>query len=360
MGEATTATETKVSVQDLTEFCIAAMRSAGIREEDAALSAEVLVTTDSWGTFTHGTRQLRGLLGNFPRGRLDADATMQVAREGPAWALVDGCDAMPLATACRSMDLAIAKARLTGMGYVGVKRGSHFGAAGYYAVRAAQQGLIGLATCNVDPGVCAPGSRGRVMGTNPIAWAAPAGHYPIVFLDIATSAVAASKLYTAQAQGKSIPNTWLVDDEGLPTTDPTGYPLHGSLQPMAGHKGYGLAVLVEVLSGVLSGAGIMSQVHSWMLNDPERANQGLAFIAIDARAMWGPGEFDARMEQMIDEIHAAPLAKGAERIYLPGEMEWARRERALVEGIPLPSYVMTNLRGLAEDWGLNIAEYLPA
>jgi ureidoglycolate dehydrogenase (NAD+) len=358
MTEAIRPAVTYAGVEELTRFCLEAMQAAGVNEEDARLSAEVLVTTDTWGTFTHGTRQLRGLLGNFRKGRLHADAAMRVEAEGPGWARVDGCDAMPLATAYRSMELCIAKARTVGTGYVGVRRSSHYGAAGFYAVMAAQQGLIGLSMCNVDPGVTAPGSRSRVMGTNPIAYAAPAGDAPPVFLDIATSAVAASKLYAAQALGQSIPETWLVDDDGLPTTDPTGYPRRGALQPMAGHKGYGLAVLVEILTAVLSGAGIMSQVQSWMLDSLEPANQGHAFIALDVAAIMPPEQFAARMQQMIAEIRSAPLAVGAPRIYLPGEKEWDNRRAALAQGIPLPPFVVANLRGMAEDYGLPVPGWL--
>lgn len=356
----TTAAVTYVGAEELRQFCIEAMRAAGVDEEDARLSADVLVTTDSWGTFTHGTRQLRGLLKNIRVGRIHPDAKMAVEAEGPGWARVDGCDAFPLATAQRSMALCIEKARATGIAYVGVRRSSHYGAAGYYAVQAAQQGMIGLSMCNVDPGVTAPGSRGRVMGTNPIAYAAPLGDAPPVFLDIATSAVAASKLYAAQALSQPIPETWLVDDDGLPTTDPTGYPRRGALQPMAGHKGYGLAVFVEILTAVLSGAGIMSEVQSWMLDSLEPANQGHAFIAINAAAMMPPALFAARMQQMTAEIHAAPLAVGAERIYLPGEKEWEQRAAALERGIPLPPFVVTNLQGMAADYGLRLPGWLSA
>ncbi len=349
---------TYASTEQLAQFCIKAMLDAGLNEEDARVSADVLVTTDSWGTFTHGTRQLRGLLKNIRVGRIYPRARMQVEAQGPGWARVDGCDAMPLATAFRSTALCIEKARASGIAYVGVRRSSHYGAAGYYAVQAAQQGMIGISMCNVDPGVTAPGSRSRVMGTNPIAYAAPTGDAPPVFLDIATSAVAASKLYAAQALLQPIPDTWLVDDDGLPTTDPTGYPLRGALQPMAGHKGYGLAVLVEILTAVLSGAGIMSEVKSWMLDSLEPANQGHAFIAIDIGAMMPPKLFAARMQQMTNEIRQAPLAVGAERIYLPGEKEWEHRQRALAEGIPLPSFVVTNLRGIAEDYSLELPDWL--
>ena len=353
----TQSSTTRIQVDDLMNFCSTAMLRCGLSPEDAALTAQVLVTTDTWGVTTHGSRQLRGLLKNVRNGRLNAAARMEVVGEGPAWAIADGHDAMPPATSCRAMDLAIAKAKATGLGYVGVKGSSHFGAAGYYAVMAARQGLIGLAMCNLDPVMVAPGAKGRVIGNNPIAYAIPAGNGRPVFLDIALSTVAGTKIYNAQAEGAPIPADWMVDDEGLPTTDPAGFPTHGAQVPMAGHKGYGLAVLVEVLTAVLTGAAITRQVRSWVQDLPEPTNSGHAFIAIDVAAMMPLDLFSGRMDGMVDEIHAAPKAQGAERIYLPGEMEWERRDLALAEGMDLPPYVRQNLLGLAGDIGLDPAEY---
>jgi ureidoglycolate dehydrogenase (NAD+) len=346
-----------IGAQDLKAFCVAAMLKSGLRPEDAELTAEVLVTTDTWGTFTHGTRQLRGLLKNVRTGRLDPKAENEVVAEGPAWAMVDGHYVMPPATSCRSMEVAIKKAKACGVGYVGVKHSSHFGAAGYYAVMAARQGLIGLSMCNLDPVMVVPGARGRTIGNNPLAYAVPAEKGRPVFLDIALSTVAGTKIYAAQVEGKPIPDNWMVDDEGLPTTDPSGFPTRGAQLPMAGHKGYGLAVLVESLSAVLTGAAIASQVKSWVLDTPEPTDEGHAFLAVDVAAMMPPQVFQARMEGFVREIRDAPKAKGAERIYLPGEMEWERREAALARGMVMPPYVLESLRGLAADVQLDPAGF---
>ncbi len=233
------------------------------------------------------------------------------------------------------------------MGYVGVQRTSHFGAAGYYARLAAAEDMLGLAVCNVDPVMTVTGAAAKVMGTNPIAWAAPAGEEPMVFLDIATSRVAATKVFAAKALGKSVPDSWLIDAEGRPTTDPSRFPQEGALLPLADYKGYGLALLVEVLGGALPGAALLSGVVSWAIESSERANQGHAFLAFDIGAMTPIDEFKARMDRIVRELHAAPKAAGVDRIYVPGEMEWERRERALAEGIPLPPDVAAALR----TWG---------
>lgn len=346
-----------VRAEDLTAFCVAAMLKSGLSEEDAALTAEVLVTTDTLGTFTHGTRQLRGLLKNLRAGRLSASAREEVVAQGPAWAMVDAHYAMPPAVSHRSMQLAMRKAQQAGIAYVGVRHSSHYGAAGFYANLAAEHGMIGMSMCNVDPCMTVPGAAGKVLGTNPIAYAAPAGEERHVYLDIATSAVAATKIFSAKALGKQVPAGWIVDEDGMPTTDPAVYPERGAQLPMAGHKGYGLAVWVEILTAVLTGAAMLGQVKSWVADTPEPTNEGHAFIAIDVGQMMPIHEFGARMDWMIREIKAAPLAKGAERIYLPGEIELERRDGALAEGIQLPPDIVASLRGLAADVALDPAEF---
>ena len=141
---------------------------------------------------------------------------------------------MPPAVSYRSMELAMRKAKTAGIGYVGVRHSSHYGAAGFYANLAAQHDMFGMSMCNVDPCMTVPGSKGKVLGTNPIAYAAPAGEEKPIYLDIATSAVAATKIFSAKALGKQIPDNWLVDEDGMPTSDPSQYPLKGAQLPMAG------------------------------------------------------------------------------------------------------------------------------
>ena len=175
-------------------------------------------------------------------------------------------------------------------------------------------------------------------------------------LDVATSAVAATKIFAAKNEGRSIPDTWLVDEDGVPTTDPTIFPEAGAQLPMAGHKGYGLAVFVEILTAVMTGSAMMSAVHSWVSDDPEPSDQGHAFIAIDVGAIMPADEFHQRIGAMSAEIASAEMTPG-QRIYLPGQMEWERRERALREGIEMPEDVLISLRGLAEDSGVNPADY---
>ncbi len=210
--------------------------------------------------------------------------------------------------------------------------------------------MIGLAFSNDIPSVAAPGSSGPVLGSNPFAYAVPAGRERPMFLDISTAAVAGGKVFRAQAFGHLIPAGWLVDHEGAPTIDPVGYPSTKTLLPMAAHKGYGLALMIEVLSGVLTGAAVTRKVGSWMSGDSSLpTGHGAAFIAIDVGAVFPLVEFKARVDLLVAECRSAPLAKGATRIYVPGEIEWERRDKALAEGIELPGDVVANLEALADD-----------
>jgi ureidoglycolate dehydrogenase (NAD+) len=346
-------TATAVPVDDLEHFCLNVLQTCGLSETDARVAADVLVTTDTFGVFTHGTKLLRGYVRRLQAGGLKADAVPSLVSEGPGWAIVDGQSAIGMVTSTFAMNMAIQKARTVGVAYVGVRNSCHFGAAGYYALLAAKNDMIGMAMANDCAGMTVPGARKPVLGTNPFAYAAPAGTEDPIFMDIASSAVAAGKVWEAQALKKRIPDTWLVDADGLPTTDPFAFPGNGALLPFAGHKGYGFAVMIETLSAMLTGAGSRGEILSWMQHDPSKPTlHGAAFLAINVGAMLPIDQFKQRVDNMIRSIRQAPKAKGSAGVFLPGEMEWQKRRKALADGIPLPEDAMESLRGLAEDVGI--------
>lgn len=327
--------------------------SAGVSENNANTVADVLITTDTFGVVTHGTKNLYPYVQKMQAGGLDAKAEPSIIGEGPAWAIIDGNKAVGMVSACKAMNLAIEKAKKVGIAYVGVRNSCHFGAAGYYANMAAKEGLIGLSMSNADPVIAVPNGRNKAIGTNPFSFAAPLDNGQSVFLDIALSNVAALKVIMAQENGQQIPDTWLVDEDGLPTTDVQKFPKNASLQPMAAHKGYGLAVLVELLSAVMTGAGMLSQITSWNLDMPSANNAGHAFIAIDVSQMMPAEQYNGRINQMINEIKNGPKAKGAEHIFMPGEMEWSKREKALQSGeLQLTDAMAASLRQLSDAAGI--------
>ena len=345
----------KVLLKDLEKFCVEALVKSGLNENDAKVVADVLITTDTFGVLSHGTKNLYQYIQKMTSGGLNAGATPTVRREGPAWAMVDGNAAIGMLSSYRAMELAIKKAKETGIAYVGVSDSCHFGAAGYYANMAAKEGMIGISMSNADPNMAIPNSKDVAIGNNPFSFAAPLADGKSVFLDIALSSVAALKIVMAKEKGIKVPKEWLIDNDGRPTDDPSEFPYGSHLQPMAAHKGYGFATMVEVLASVITGAGILSQVASWNLDMPTRNNAGHAFIAIDVSQMMPREEFAARMEQMVNELHSAPLAKDAKQIFLPGEMEWAKREAALASGqIEITDVMADNYAKLSELTGVEI------
>ncbi len=344
-----------ITIAELHRFSVESLIAAGVSEENAEIVADTLITTDTFGVLTHGTKNLFAYIQKMRAGGLDAAAEPIIERDGPAWAIVDGNKAVGMVTGHKAMKLAIEKAKTCGIAYVGVRNSCHFGAAGYYANLAAQEGLIGISMSNADPVIAVPNGRTKAIGTNPFSFAVPDGKGKSIFLDIALSNVAALKVIMAQEKGMAIPDTWLVDEEGLPTTDAFKFPKEASLQPMAAHKGYGLAVLVEILASVMTGAGMLSQVVSWNLDLSSTNNAGHAFIAIDVAQMMDMDEFVSRITHMVDELKNAPKAKGAEQIFMPGEMEWTRREKVLEAGkLELTDAMADALRSLSDSNNVTI------
>lgn len=339
---------------DLKDFCRRALLREGMREEYAGIAAEVLSETDCFGTHSHGTKNLHNYIRKIRCGGMALNAAVETLGEGPGYALLDAHAVIGMVPAYQAMELACRKAADAGIAAVVVRNAAHFGAAGFYAVLAAQKERIGLVFSNVDANMTVPGARGKVIGNNPIAWGVPAAGFPPVFLDIAMSTVASLKVIQARAEGRSIPDTWIIDEEGLPTTDPGRYPDVGAMQPLAAHKGFGLALLVEMLTGILSGGGMMTEVPSWLFKMEEPNNVSHTFIAVDFSKFIEPEEFRKRVDAAVNLLHKAPKATGTERIYYPGEMEWERYHKAYGEGLVLPPDVAEALNGLAKESGLKI------
>lgn len=348
------ASTTTVSPEKLHAFCMTVMKKSGVSESHARTTADVLVMTDTWGVFTHGSKLLHGYERRLRAGGLRTDVEPKIVHSNAASAVVDGQSVLGQVTSTFAMQQAISMAKESGVGFVAVHNSCHFGAAGYYASLAAAENMVGMSMANDVPIVAAPGSRTAVLGSNPIAYAVPARNGQAIMLDVATSIVAAGKIFAAVQSGKSIPSGWLIGADGLPTTDGTKFPQEGALQPMSGHKGYGIALLVESLAGLLTGAAVTHTIGSWLFDDPAvPTNHGGAFLAISVESLMPLEQFHTRVEQLVHEIHDTPKAEGSDRIYMPGEMEWEKREHALTHGIALPEDVVEKLRELAETVGID-------
>ncbi len=347
-----------ISGAALRRFNHDALTAVGIPAENAATAADVLATADEFGVSTHGVKLLPSYLRRLKGGGARPQGRPHVIRDGPAWALVDGDSSLGVLIGVFGMQTAIEKARTAGIAYVGVRNSGHFAAAGYYALMAAKAGLVGISVANDTPSVIAPGSREPVLGTNPFSYAVPAGRHPPILMDMAISTVAGGKVYQSRMLGKPIPDNWIVDRDGQPTTNAALYPEQASLVPAGGYKGFGLGLLIETLAGLLSGAEVTFGVMSWMLAGTDKAtHHGAAFIAIDPAVLGPREEFLERVDKLIDEIHATPTAAGVERIMVPGDREFAQQERSRREPMVLLADVAQNVRQAAEIVGLQIADY---
>jgi L-2-hydroxycarboxylate dehydrogenase (NAD+) len=334
------------------ERCFAAL---GMPEADAAISADALVEADLMGISSHGVSNYIQLIyaPGLRSGSIRANPDIQVLRDGACTALVDGGSGMGHVVGHRAMSLAVAKAKASGAGVVTVRNSRHYGAAGYYALLAARQGCIGISMTNADSLVLPTFGRDSRFGTNPIALAAPGGEEPMFLLDMATSTVPLGRIMLAARAGHSIPLGWAADREGRPTTDPQVafeamrlLPLGGSYE-QGSHKGYGLAVLVDVLAGVLSdgiarGGSVGGAV-------------GHFFCAIDVEALRPLDEFRRGMDELLRTLRQTPPADPAEPVIYAGWKEHHARLDREAHGIPLHPKVLEYLDGLCRELGVESA-----
>jgi len=348
-----------LSAPALRRFIRDAFLAAGMAHPAAETATDVLATADEFGVSTHGVKLLPAYLGRLRAGGARVHGQPYVTLEGPAWALVDGDSALGPLIGVFGMQTAIGKAKSAGIAYVGVRNGGHFAAIGYYSLLAAKSGLVGISVANDTPSVVAPGARQAVLGTNPFSYAIPAGRHTPILLDMASSTVAGGKVYQARMLGHPIPDNWIVGLDGLPTTKAELYPEQAALVPAGGHKGFGLALLVEGLAGLLSGAAVTYEIASWLATTPDQpTHHGAAFIAIEPGILGPREEFLARVDALIDEIHAAPTIASVDRIMVPGDREFERQRRAQHEPMVLSADVAQNVRLAAELVGLRLADYL--
>lgn len=333
-----------VDVKKYEAFCRNACVKAGLKEAAAEATAHFLVRTDMFGIRTHGTLNVLPYLRKVQAGGIEKDAEPELVAEGPAWAVIDGHNGMGYYNAAKAIELGVQKAKATGLSYIVVRNSSHYGASGAYAVEGAEQGFITLTATNVGKTMTVPGGRGRIIGNAPFSYAVPAGKkHPIVFLDVATSNAAGMKVNRARVAGQKVPEGWIVDENGLPTTDPN---TNWALYPLGGHKGYGIAFFIEVLSSIIGNGNILD-TPMWDKDPATVCPYSHCFFFIDTKAIMDLDLFSDRMDRAVEEIANSPKAAGCDHIYMPGEMEWDRYKKAEEDGLELPDDIERNARELA-------------
>ena len=327
----------RFSPERIQEFAAALCEAVGFCNKDAEEIAKILVKNDMRGISSHGINNLLNYLNQAAKGAINTKASYKTVKDAGAIALIDAECGMGLLSGKTAMELAIEKAKLYGIGAVGVKNTSHSGALGYYASMCSEQKMLGIAMGTSNPIMTMVGGKGRMIGNNPLAFAAPSPEAPILF-DIAMSIMSGGKLRVLSAQGKELPCGVMLDKNGSSTTKLEEYLQGGALIPMGNHKGFGLALMIEILCSVLSGAGIGSQNHDWV-EESEYINRfGQFFIAIPADIFIPYEEFESNMAFLRKDMR-----QNFSECVFPGELENTAADRSKKEGIELEISLLKRL-----------------
>lgn len=330
----------------------------GISSEDAQRIAEVQVAGDLWGVESHGVAQLEMYLKMLEIGAINPKPEIKVINEATITAIIDGDNGHGMLVAYGAMEKCLEKARKSGVAMVSVKSSNHFGMAGYYAKMALKYDLLGFATTNTPPIMVPTFASEAALGNNPIAVAIPTGKGPPFLLDMACSAAALGKAQRAKLRNESIPEGWYFDDKGVFNIDldgclkrPRQVPL-GGLTITGGHKGYGLAVVMEILAGILPGANFGSR-HVPVQEMREKPwNVGHFFAALSISLFKPVEEFKSNMDEFMGYLRSLPKVPGQDRIYTAGEKEYEREQDGLKNGIPVHANLIESLKNLGKKYDI--------
>jgi LDH2 family malate/lactate/ureidoglycolate dehydrogenase len=349
---------TRVAHDALRSFVATVYEKGGLPPRDAALVADTLVQADLWGHQSHGVLRTGWYLARLHSGAMKARTEPTFVRDGKSVAVIDGGDGVGQVVTEFATREAIRRARAHGVASISVRNSNHFGTCMYYTRMAAEAGCIMLLMTNGGPAIAPWGGRQKVIGTNPWSISAPAGARSPLMMDMAVTGVARGKIYLARQRREPIPLGWALDADGAPTTDPQKA-IDGIILPMAGHKGYAIGTVVDMLSGVLSGSAFLSAVNG-PYKAELRSGAGHFLTAYDIEAFMPLAEFNARMDAFIGEIKSVPLAKETNEIFYPGEMEARSDTRQRRDGIELPEDTVAELRRLGQESGVDFTSVAAA
>jgi len=330
------------------------LKAAGVRSHEAALIADCLVYANLRGVDTHGVIRLKFYLQRIAAGGDNPQAQISVVRESATTALLDADNAFGPVAGARAMDLAIAKARDCGVGVVAVRRANHFGTAAYYAERPLREGMIGVCMTNVVASMAPPGGRAARVGNSPIALAFPSGEEPPVIFDAATSVAPWGALIEAGLRGELLPPDSFLDSQGRPTRDAQAVLDGGFLLPIAEHKGYGLALSIALLTGLLAGGAFDTDITYPYTEVSVPGDNSFLMAALRVDQFVPVDEYTRRMDEVIRLIRDTPTAEGVERVLLPGQREHETARERSRTGIALSRKQVDEVRGLAASAGLSL------
>lgn len=345
-----------VAAEEMFNFVVRCAQKAGARKSHAESLAELLVAADTRGHFSHGLNRLNMYVRDLQSNTTSSKDDPKVLKETPGTALVDGCNVLGPVVGKFCIDLAIKKAKEIGIGWVCATGSNHFGIAGWYTIRAANEGLLGMAFTNTSPLMVPTRGQRPALGTNPISVAAPANENDSFVLDMATTTVALGKVEINKRKDMDIPEGWGVDGEGKVTTNPKDVLADGGLLPLGGveetggYKGYGLALMTEVFCGILAGSNYGPNIRSWKSNSTA-ANLGQCFVALDPGA-FAPG-FTDRMSDIMASLRGMTPVEGQPAVMVPGDPERSHEEKCKsLGGIPYHPNQIEYAKILAKKLGI--------
>ena len=339
--------------EKLKEICASLLQAVSVSREDAETTADVTVCAELRGISSHGIARMPAYLKRIRMGLINARPEFKFySKYGPI-AVMDADNGLGQVAAFKAMEKAIALAGEAGVGLVGVRNSNHFGVAAYYAMQALPHDMIGIVITNASPAMAPFGGRKAFLGTNPMAVAIPGRGDDSIVVDMASSITARGKIRLCAAQGVELPAGWALDEEGNPTTDPAKA-LKGTILPMGGPKGYALAVLIDLMAGMLTGGGYSVAIKE--LNDLSGpVNAGHLLMAVKIEAFMEAETFKGRVSDYIAGLHEAPRAPSVQHIFAPGEIEQNLTRERLEKGIPLAKEQVDLLKKLAADYGAAIS-----
>ncbi|MEM7343978.1 MAG: Ldh family oxidoreductase [Chloroflexota bacterium] len=332
------------SAGTLRPWIIQIFETLSVPSDQAVIMADSLITTSLRGVDTHGVMYTRTYANDIKNGVVNPTPSITVVKEKPATALIDGDLGLGVVVATTAMRLAMDKAKTQGVGAVGVRNSTHFGATALYPMMATAEGMVGLAFSNASPTVAPWGGKTLLLGTNPLAAGFPGGEAGDIILDMATTKVAWGKMNVLAKAGKKMPFGWATDLDGNPTDDPN-VGIRGLMLPLGDHKGYGLALFIELICAALSGAAFDHEIE----NEQDYSH---FFIAIDAAAFLPIADLRARVAGLTELFHESEPLKEGGRIYMPGEIEDETYKHRSEHGIPMLETVVEELRALGEERGM--------
>jgi L-2-hydroxycarboxylate dehydrogenase (NAD+) len=344
--------ETRVHYEPLRQFIVTALQRVGLPQGDAAIVGGLMAEAELQGSDGHGVIRLMPYARRIRAGGINLHPKIKVLQERPAMALLDGDNGMGHLVMQRAADMAVAKARACGIGWVGSRFSNHAGPASLYARMPLAHDMIGLYFAVGNANHLPPwGGLEMLLSTNPIAVAVPALEEPPLVLDMATTVAAYGKVKVAAQQGKAMPEGWMIDRRGEPLTDPNRAD-DGFLLPIGGYKGAALALMFGLLAGTLNGAANGADVVDFNKDDTTPTNTGQAICVLDIKTFAEPLAFKRQVDTVIRQLHGSALLPGFDRIRLPGEDRHHRIEERRAHGIPIPPELRAALDRMAAELGI--------